>query len=295
MGMYSFSIIIPHKNIPELLERCLASIPERDDVQVIVVDDSSDERVVDFGRFPGLGRPNTEVIFHKSPIGGSGGVGVARNVGLGVARGKWLVFADADDFFHPSIGEAFDRHVDSDADMVFFRHDSIDDATMEPTCINTSRLRAMDAFESRGDETALRYRVSVPWGRFVKRELVDTHHIKFDEVRFSASVMFSLQAGHWARTIAVDDTVVYCNVRREGALTHEGRMDWDAMATRFEVDRRAAVFAAEVGRGGLLEGVLVDRWMELRQIDRRRARALLPELQAVCSRWKRLRYIFLGR
>lgn len=36
---FIYSIIIPHKNILKLLQRCLDSIPERDDVQVIIVDD----------------------------------------------------------------------------------------------------------------------------------------------------------------------------------------------------------------------------------------------------------------
>jgi glycosyltransferase involved in cell wall biosynthesis len=41
--MYNYSFIIPHKNCPDLLQRCVDSIPDRDDVQVIVVDDNSDE------------------------------------------------------------------------------------------------------------------------------------------------------------------------------------------------------------------------------------------------------------
>lgn len=38
----NFSIVIPHKSIPELLVRCLNSVPQRGDIQVIVVDDYSD-------------------------------------------------------------------------------------------------------------------------------------------------------------------------------------------------------------------------------------------------------------
>ena len=37
-----FSIIIPHKDIPDLLMRCLKSIPVSEDIQVIVVDDMYD-------------------------------------------------------------------------------------------------------------------------------------------------------------------------------------------------------------------------------------------------------------
>lgn len=49
--MIYFSIIIPHKNTPDLLQRCLDSIPVCDDVQVIVVDDNNDTDKVDFGHF----------------------------------------------------------------------------------------------------------------------------------------------------------------------------------------------------------------------------------------------------
>ena len=45
---YIYSIIIPHKNSPELLSRCLDSIPNRDDLQVVIVDDNSDENIVEF-------------------------------------------------------------------------------------------------------------------------------------------------------------------------------------------------------------------------------------------------------
>ena len=61
-----YSIIIPHQNMPALLQRCLDSVPERDDVQVIVVDDNSNPSVVDFGHFPGVDRKNVEVVFDKA-------------------------------------------------------------------------------------------------------------------------------------------------------------------------------------------------------------------------------------
>ena len=66
--MINYSIIIPHKNIPNLLQRCLDSIPNREDVQIIVVDDNSDPNIVDFDKFPGLNRSNVEVIFTKELI-----------------------------------------------------------------------------------------------------------------------------------------------------------------------------------------------------------------------------------
>ncbi len=280
--MTNYSIIIPHKNIPELLERCLASIPQRDDVQVIVVDDGSDEKIVDFARFPGLGRKGVEVIFHKGAVG-KNGAGVARNIGLDVAKGKWLVFADADDVFHPALGEAMDAHMNSEADIVFFRHDSMDNDTREIVRINTKRLQTLDDFEKTGDDTRVRYFIWVPWGKFVRREMVEKTGIRYDEVRFSSSQMFSVRTGHAAQGIAYDPAIVYCNVRRQGSLIHEGRRDWDAMAERFDVDLRSAKFVLNAGRGRIFENVVAERWGELAAIDRKKARALVPKLREVCS------------
>lgn len=93
--MVNYSIIIPHKNIPDLLQRCLDSISPREDVQVIVVDDNSDLLIVDFEHFPGIDRDDVELIFPKD----GKGAGYTRNVGLDHAVGKWLLFVDADDFY----------------------------------------------------------------------------------------------------------------------------------------------------------------------------------------------------
>ena len=73
-----YSIIIPHYNIPELLQRCLNSIPDLPSFQVIIVDDCSDGKIVDFRYFPGMERENVKCIFLKERHG----AGFARNLGL---------------------------------------------------------------------------------------------------------------------------------------------------------------------------------------------------------------------
>lgn len=66
--MYTYNIIIPHKNSPKLLQRCLDSIPRRDDLHIIVVDDNSDSDKVDFEHFPGYDRNDVELIFTKEVL-----------------------------------------------------------------------------------------------------------------------------------------------------------------------------------------------------------------------------------
>ena len=90
--MVNYSIIIPHRGAPELLQRLLDSIPQRPDVQVIVIDDPD----------------------------GRGG-GYARNQALPQATGRWLLFADADDFYAEGFLDVLDAYVNrDDLDAVYF-------------------------------------------------------------------------------------------------------------------------------------------------------------------------------
>ena len=90
--MINYSIIIPHRNIPKLLQRCLGYIPYRDDVQIIVVDDNSDPQVVDFDNFPGMNIPNVEVYFTKEETTLSGeDMIVMLSDGAIMGDDKWLL------------------------------------------------------------------------------------------------------------------------------------------------------------------------------------------------------------
>ena len=51
---FDYSIIIPHNDIPDLLMRCLNSIPVSEDIQVIVVDDNSADADTYLDRYPEL-------------------------------------------------------------------------------------------------------------------------------------------------------------------------------------------------------------------------------------------------
>lgn len=73
-----YSIIIPHYNIPDLLRRSLVSIPHREDVQIIVVDDHSSEQVLTELRVIEKDLPYVQFVYSEENKGG----GHARNVGL---------------------------------------------------------------------------------------------------------------------------------------------------------------------------------------------------------------------
>ena len=190
-----YSIIIPHKDIPCLLQRCLDSIPPRDDVQIIVADDDSSPDVVDFAHFPGSDRADVEILFTKE----GRGAGYARNCGLARAKGRWLVFADADDFFLPGFLNVLDTYRNTDYDLITFRAETVDSDTLAPV---PSRQVHNGKIAEDMDLEILKYRNDVPWAKMVSAELVRRYRICFDETVAANDAMFAAYVDYHARKVA---------------------------------------------------------------------------------------------
>lgn len=154
-----FSIIIPHYDIPDLLMRCLKSIPVSEEIQVIVVDDNSPDADTYLERYPELSRPYLEFI---RTIKG-GGAGYARNVGLDHAKGKWLLFADADDFYVDNMYEIITSYIGSKADVICFKKESVlsEDIT-KPVNRSDYINRLIDRYFETHDEKLIRANFTVP-------------------------------------------------------------------------------------------------------------------------------------
>ena len=215
----NFSIIIPHKDIPDLLRRCLDSIPVRDDVEVIVVDDNSDPRKVDFSHFPQWKGKHYQYFLTKEGKWPGG----ARNVGLDHAQGRWVVFADADDFFTEDFGSLLDEMVDAEEDVVFFDYINVlsEDVTQQLEKRVWYRRLIADYLHGGKSEFYLRTCFVTSCCKLVKRELIEQHHIRFDEVKWGEDVYFAIQIGYYAKTIKVSGTIGYAVTSRTGQITEK--------------------------------------------------------------------------
>lgn len=215
--MVSFSVIIPHYNIPDLLQRCLDSIPDIPDVQVIVVDDNSSTEKVDFDNFPGKERQYTTTIFDKT----GGGAGRARNIGMKHAEGKWLVFADSDDFFVKGAFDILESHKDDCEDIILFKADSVDSDDYSPSNRHLQHNQAIDdALSGKISSKKAVLEVPSPWCRMLRREYIQGKGILFDEIYASNDMMFVMKATCWAddNAVKVADEVLYTVTTRKGSL-----------------------------------------------------------------------------
>src|SRR5690554_7988035 len=105
---FKYSVIIPHYNCEDGLERLLKSIPNKDTIEVIVVDDRSSTEL-----FKDVINKSHLVNISGYINEGVKGAGAARNIGLEKAKGEFLVFADSDDFFTLDAFKSIENAVNS--------------------------------------------------------------------------------------------------------------------------------------------------------------------------------------
>jgi glycosyltransferase involved in cell wall biosynthesis len=98
------SVIIPAYNLEKYIDTCLESVCAQtfnpSDMEIIVVDDGSNDKTGDI--LDGwVIKDNRIKVIHKK----NGGVSAARNDGIRIAKGEFIFFFDGDDFMEPETCE----------------------------------------------------------------------------------------------------------------------------------------------------------------------------------------------
>lgn len=172
------SVIIPVYNTEERLKRCLDSVVAQTfkDFECIVVDDGSkdlspqiiDEFAAKDSRFTAIHKPN-------------GGVSSARNEGLKVSKGEWVVFLDSDDSIKPNHLEAMLSIVEDGVDIIFtgYEQNIEENKIAKGHQYDRHVYHGKDGIAEFLDSTdVLNY--MIPWDRMYRRIVIKNHNLKFD-------------------------------------------------------------------------------------------------------------------
>ncbi len=92
-------VIIPNYNETVLLSRAIDSVlrQERDVNKIIIVDDGSDEKTLQYLKSNFTNVEKIQILFSER----QNHPGVMRDIGLSHSRADWIAFLDADDFWEP--------------------------------------------------------------------------------------------------------------------------------------------------------------------------------------------------
>lgn len=108
--MIKVSIIMPAYNSEEFIRTSLSSIPKREDIEVIVVNDGSTDKTAEIAK-----EFNVILIDRKENMG----IGYSRREALAVAQGEYIMFFDSDDTI---VKDNFNKALDmlDDSDIVYY-------------------------------------------------------------------------------------------------------------------------------------------------------------------------------
>lgn len=231
-----FSVIIPHRNSLDFLPKLFSTIPNDDRLEIILVDNSPTP--ISKGD---IAIDREYILLHSGPERGAGG---ARNVGIENARGKWLIFADADDYFSDTAFDLFFSKADSDAEIIYTCMGGVFLDTGEPSDRGDQFTKKVQGYlNGTLSELDLRTGFASPCCKMVSSSLVKRHSIRYDEVVAHNDNYFSLLSGFYAKKIEAIDSITYIATVNRGSLTR--RRDYPVVYSRFWVTLKRNKFLKE--------------------------------------------------
>ncbi|MBQ4405983.1 MAG: glycosyltransferase [Bacteroidales bacterium] len=219
MSEYIYSIVIPHYNSATLLQRMLDSIPQRKDIQIIVVDDCSTIENIELLR--NSHHSNLEITY----LPDNHGPGHARNVGMQMATGKWLLVVDADDVFADHAFSVFDNYVDSDYDYINYCI-KVTNADLKTNGNNVySDQIVREYIENPTDTNLLKFKYlnSVCWNKLVRNKFIQANGVCFDETMVTDDIIYNLIIGLKAKKFKVIPDELYVYIENMNSITHKNK------------------------------------------------------------------------
>ena len=216
------SVIIPVHNGGEWLGAALDGVLAQTlaDFELIVVDDGSDDGTPQVLADYAARDTRMSVLTHVSSLGAA----AARNDGLDVACGEYLLFLDADDLFQPSllervVGEA--RR--TSADMVLFGADEFEaeGEWRQNELFLSSGLLPKSLPFCRDDVPTSLFQLCTPepWTKLFRRSFVHEHGLRFQRLHNANDLLFTLSGLALAGRVSVArDVLVHHRVGRAGSI-----------------------------------------------------------------------------
>lgn len=218
-----YSVIIPVYNSEKTIKRCIESITsqKRTDVEIIIINDGSTDMSEGFCKNL-QNEYNNIVYIHKE----NGGVSSARNSGLSVASGKYVMFVDSDDYVDGKCFEILDSYTKSNADYYQFVF-SIEangtvkeDKSWPECCVNTESEKEAFIIES-----VVTRSINSCWAKLYKREIIEKKGLRFcEELSVGEDLTFVfaflLSANKFER---IDSRIYFVDVSNEESLSRKYR------------------------------------------------------------------------
>lgn len=202
------SIIIPVYNAEKYLSQCLSSLYKQifADFEIICVDDGSTDNSLMILKEYEQKDDRVTVIEQKNQY-----AGVARNNGMKRAKGKYLLFLDADDFFADNMLEELVKRAETDRTeiLVFdvFQYDNVMKKVISTAWRPIKKNLFGEGIKSARDiaDTIFDFTTPAPWNKLFLREFVKKNNLQFQAIQRTNDLYFTYAAFTYAERIGICD------------------------------------------------------------------------------------------
>lgn len=186
------SIIIPVYNVENHLKQCIESVINQTykELEIIIIDDGSKDssgKICD----EYAEKDKRIKVIHKE----NGGISKARNTGLDIATGKYIMFIDSDDFFEENTCELLYNEIENkNADYVIgnYRHTSHDSKNWSYPLFNVEDIDSNFKVSIKDYKKSIYVLNSVIWNKIYKRDFIEEHNLRFIEGVMAEDAIFAI-------------------------------------------------------------------------------------------------------
>lgn len=212
------SIIVPVYNAEEYLKKCIDSLVNQTlkDIEIILIDDCSNDKsreIIDYY----YNKYNDKII--PILLQENKKQGFARNKGIEISTGEYIVFVDSDDYIAEDMCEVlYKKAKEKDYDIVCFDFYNVINGKEKLT--NLSYNSSIDGIIDEEKRSILMDARGYFWTRMYRREMLITNKIEFPTELFYEDSPFNTITLLYSNSIAKVDKGFYFYLNREGSSSN---------------------------------------------------------------------------
>lgn len=216
--MVKISIIVPVYNSEQYLDRCVKSLLNQTlkDIEIIIIDDcSTDNSKNKIEKYYNQNKDKiVPVYFSRNQKQGA-----ARNKGIEVARGEYILFVDSDDYIDNNMCQLiYDKTREKRYDVVCFDMNAVYENN-----VKTIKLDYNSSISGELDYNKRKYIINSRGyftTRAYKREMLIKNNIRFPSGIFYEDSPFNFITLIYARSLAKIDKALYYYTQRVGSSSN---------------------------------------------------------------------------
>lgn len=218
------SIIIPFFNVEQYIRACVESIYRQDlsddNFELILVNDGSTDKSIDMIKDTISSHSNIIVVNQQNK-----GLSVARNVGLSMSSGDYILFVDSDDLLvDGALYLIYQTILDCDAEMFFANYSSMtdDEITLESKNLKSLNSNTKSLWVGSGTEYVSLFfdHKCFVWRVVYKKDFLDKHQISFMPNICFEDIPFTTECLTHLKKCVKTDVLLYIYRQRSGSIVN---------------------------------------------------------------------------